>query len=67
VDPVAVYYWYAVGVLLRLPEIDRADRKQRLLEAEDDSEDLEADLTDDLEESANNGNSRRGAAKAAPG
>jgi hypothetical protein len=34
VDPVAVYYWYAIGILLRLPEIDRAERKQRLLEAE---------------------------------
>ncbi|TAD82798.1 MAG: hypothetical protein EA000_16675 [Oscillatoriales cyanobacterium] len=33
VDPVAVYYWYAIGILLRLPEIDRADRKQQLLEA----------------------------------
>jgi hypothetical protein len=26
VDPVAVYYWFAAGVLLKLPEIDKQER-----------------------------------------
>lgn len=49
VDPVAVYYWYAVGVLLRLPDIDLADRKQRRLEAAAGLSDLDEDLEDDPE------------------
>ncbi|MEA5572962.1 hormogonium polysaccharide biosynthesis protein HpsL [Calothrix sp. UHCC 0171] len=28
VDPVAVYYWFAAGILLKLPEIDRLERLQ---------------------------------------
>ena len=28
VDPVAVYYWFFAGVLLKLPEIDRLERLQ---------------------------------------
>ncbi|MCU0567747.1 MAG: hormogonium polysaccharide biosynthesis protein HpsL [Oculatellaceae cyanobacterium Prado106] len=27
VDPVAVYYWFFAGAILKLPEIDRAERK----------------------------------------
>lgn len=34
VDPVTVYYWYFAGVLYRLPEIDREERK-KLREAEE--------------------------------
>ena len=33
-DPVAVYYWFFAGVLLRLPEIDKAERKRIRLEEE---------------------------------
>ncbi len=33
VDPVTVYYWYFAGVLYKLPEIDREERK-KLREAE---------------------------------
>jgi len=32
VDPVTVYYWYFAGVLFKLPEIDREERK-KLIEA----------------------------------
>lgn len=33
VDPVAVYYWFAAGVLLKLPEIDKIERlKEEQLE-----------------------------------
>ena len=28
VDPVAVYYWFAAGILLKLPEIDKLERVQ---------------------------------------
>ncbi|NJL60568.1 MAG: hypothetical protein HC903_00465 [Methylacidiphilales bacterium] len=28
VDPVAVYYWFGAGILLKLPEIDRLERLQ---------------------------------------
>jgi hypothetical protein len=28
VDPVAVYYWFAAGILLKLPEIDKLERLQ---------------------------------------
>jgi hypothetical protein len=31
VDPVAVYYWFFAGVLLKLPEIDK---QERLVEAQ---------------------------------
>jgi hypothetical protein len=34
VDPVAVYYWYFVGVLYRLPDIDRQEQKRLQAEAE---------------------------------
>ncbi len=34
VDPVAVYYWYFVGVIYRLPDIDRQERKRLQAEAE---------------------------------
>ncbi len=34
VDPVAVYYWYFAGVIYRLPEIDRQERKRLQAEAE---------------------------------
>ena len=33
-DPVAVYYWFFAGVLLRLPEIDKEERKRLKLEEE---------------------------------
>lgn len=33
VDPVCVYYWYAVGVIYRLPEIDKEEQKR--IEAEE--------------------------------
>jgi O-antigen ligase len=26
VDPIAVYYWFAAGILLKLPEIDKQER-----------------------------------------
>ncbi|NJR76621.1 MAG: hypothetical protein HC773_29865, partial [Scytonema sp. CRU_2_7] len=29
VDPVAVYYWFFAGVLLKLPEIDKQERLQK--------------------------------------
>ncbi|MDY6803144.1 MAG: hormogonium polysaccharide biosynthesis protein HpsL [Cyanobacteriota bacterium] len=32
VDPVCVYYWYAAGVIYRLPEIDKEERKKKELE-----------------------------------
>ena len=28
VDPVAVYYWFFAGILLKLPEIDKLERLQ---------------------------------------
>ncbi|MBE9227003.1 hypothetical protein IQ264_16365 [Phormidium sp. LEGE 05292] len=31
-DPVAVYYWFLIGVILRLPEIDREERAKQLAE-----------------------------------
>ena len=34
-DPVSVYYWLFAGVLLKLPEIDREERKKLQLEAEE--------------------------------
>jgi hypothetical protein len=34
VDPVAVYYWYFVGVIYRLPDIDRQEQKRLQAEAE---------------------------------
>ena len=34
-DPVAVYYWFFAGVLLKLPLIDRQEIEQAKLEAED--------------------------------
>ncbi len=34
VDPVAVYYWYFVGIILRLPEIDKQEQKRLAEEAE---------------------------------
>ncbi|RAM50155.1 MAG: hypothetical protein C6Y22_18040 [Hapalosiphonaceae cyanobacterium JJU2] len=30
VDPVAVYYWFAAGILLKLPVIDKMERLQKL-------------------------------------
>lgn len=33
-DPVSVYYWLFAGVLLKLPEIDKAERKRLKLERE---------------------------------
>lgn len=36
-DPVAVYYWFLAGVILKLPEIDRQEQeKKHLLEPEED-------------------------------
>lgn len=32
VDPVCVYYWYAAGVVYKLPEIDRQEQKKRAAE-----------------------------------
>jgi hypothetical protein len=37
-DPVAVYYWFFAGILLKLPVIDRQEIKQAELEAAKDSE-----------------------------
>jgi O-antigen ligase len=36
VDPVAVYYWFAAGILLKLPEIDKLERikEEAIQEAE---------------------------------
>jgi len=34
VDPVCVYYWYAVGVIYRLPDIDKEEQKRKALEEE---------------------------------
>lgn len=31
-DPVAVYYWFLIGVIMRLPEIDREERAKQLPE-----------------------------------
>ena len=31
-DPVAVYYWVLIGIILRLPEIDREERAKQLAE-----------------------------------
>ena len=33
-DPVAVYYWFFAGVILKLPEIDKQERKRLRLEGE---------------------------------
>jgi hypothetical protein len=33
VDPVCVYYWYAAGIIYRLPEIDKEEQKR--IEAEE--------------------------------
>jgi hypothetical protein len=38
VDPVAVYYWFFAGVLLKLPDIDKQERLLELQE-EDESSD----------------------------
>lgn len=36
-DPVAVYYWFLAGVILKLPEIDRQEQEQKhLLEPEEE-------------------------------
>jgi O-antigen ligase len=37
VDPVAVYYWFFAGVLFKLPEIDRQEKKRRQLEEQEDT------------------------------
>jgi hypothetical protein len=34
VDPVCVYYWYAAGVIYRLPDIDKEEQKRKELEEE---------------------------------
>ncbi len=34
VDPVAVYYWLAAGICLKLPDIDRQERLQKSLEGD---------------------------------
>ena len=37
-DPVSVYYWLFAGVLLKLPEIDKEERKKLRLEGETEEE-----------------------------
>lgn len=38
-DPVAVYYWFLAGVILKLPEIDRQEQEQKhLLEPEEEGQ-----------------------------
>ena len=32
VDPVAVYYWFFAGVILKIPELDRQEKEKRLAE-----------------------------------
>ena len=39
-DPVSVYYWLFAGVLLRLPEIDKEERKKIRLEEEEQQEEI---------------------------
>jgi hypothetical protein len=35
VDPVAVYYWFFAGVILKLPEIERQERLQAAAQTKD--------------------------------
>jgi hypothetical protein len=37
-DPVAVYYWFLAGVLLKLPLIDKEERKQLKLQSEQEDD-----------------------------
>ncbi|MBW4508606.1 MAG: hormogonium polysaccharide biosynthesis protein HpsL [Scytonematopsis contorta HA4267-MV1] len=37
VDPVAVYYWFAAGILLKLPEIDKVERLQQAKAEEEEN------------------------------
>lgn len=39
VDPVAVYYWYFAGVIYKLPEIDKEERKRLIAEELEEDED----------------------------